>query len=104
MALLEPVPSRPRVRFRVTGRVQGVGFRWWAREEARALSLSGFVRNDPDGAVSGEVEGETAALEAFRARLSEGPPQATVADLRWEVDAGQGTGAQSLPFPYEIQR
>ncbi|HET6329977.1 MAG TPA: acylphosphatase [Holophagaceae bacterium] len=93
-----------KARFRVEGRVQGVGFRWWAREEARALGLSGFVRNDPDGAVSGEAEGETAALEAFRARLSEGPPQARVADLDWEVDAGQGTGAQSLPFPYEIQR
>lgn len=93
-----------RARFRAEGRVQGVGFRWWAREEARALELAGFVRNDPDGAVSGEAEGDEAVLEAFRGLLSKGPAQARVADLRWEVDAGQGTGAQSLPFPYEIQR
>jgi acylphosphatase len=93
-----------RVRFRVTGRVQGVGFRGWAREEALALSLSGFVRNDPDGAVSGEAGGEASSLAAFRDRLCQGPPQARVAALHWEVDAGAGTGPQSLPFPYEIQR
>ena len=93
-----------RARFRVEGRVQGVGFRWWAREEARTLPLSGFVRNDPEGAVSGEADGGTEALEAFRAKLSQGPPQARVAALHWEVDAEDGTGAQSLPFPFEIQR
>lgn len=93
-----------KARFRVEGRVQGVGFRWWAKEEALALSLSGFVRNDPDGAVSGAAEGEEPALAAFRALLSEGPPRARVEALQWEVDAGAGSGAQSLPFPYEIRR
>jgi acylphosphatase len=95
-------PSR--ARFRVTGRVQGVGFRWWAREEALALGLAGFVRNDPDGAVSGEAGGDGAALEAFRARLGQGPAQARVAALQWDMDGDPETGAQSLPFPYEIRR
>ncbi|HET8901877.1 MAG TPA: acylphosphatase [Holophagaceae bacterium] len=42
-----------RTAFRVTGRVQGVGFRWWAEAQAQSLGLAGFVRNEPDGAVSG---------------------------------------------------
>lgn len=96
--------SLGRATFRVTGLVQGVGFRWWAREEALALGLAGFVRNDPDGAVSGEAAGEASALAAFRALLSEGPPRAQVQALHWEVDAGASSGAQSLPFPYGIQR
>ncbi|MDE3034205.1 MAG: acylphosphatase [Acidobacteriota bacterium] len=96
----------PRVRaaFRVTGRVQGVGFRWWAEAQAQALGLAGFVRNDPDGAVSGWAEGEAAAMAAFRSRLVEGPSSARVADVAWDVDAGQETGSQSLPFPFEIHR
>ncbi len=92
------------IRFRVTGCVQGVGFRMWTREVARELILAGFVRNDPDGAVSGMAEGGAEALEIFRARLSHGPPQARVTTLQWELDAEGESGTQSLPFPYEIQR
>lgn len=93
-----------RIRFRVVGRVQGVGFRWWAREEARSLDLAGSVRNDPDGAVSGAAEGPPEALEIFRDRLSQGPSQALVATLHWELDAEPEDRAQSLPFPFDIQR
>lgn len=93
-----------RAAFRVTGRVQGVGFRWWTEAQAQGLGLSGFVRNEPDGAVSGCAEGDSAAMEAFRSRLAEGPSSARVADVAWEVDAGAGSGAESLPFPFAIQR
>jgi acylphosphatase len=93
-----------RARFRVTGRVQGVGFRWWTEALAQSLGLAGFVRNDPDGAVSGCAEGDAAALEVFRTRLAEGPSGARVADLAWDVDAEAGIAAQSLPFPFTIQR
>lgn len=96
--------TRMRVSFRVTGRVQGVGFRWWAEAQAQGLGLSGFVRNDPDGAVSGVAEGGDAAMAAFRDRLAEGPSSARVADVAWEVDAGAGLAAESLPFPFAIQR
>ena len=92
------------IRFRVTGRVQGVGFRWWAEAQAQALGLSGFVRNEPDGSVSGCAAGEAAAMAAFRDRLAQGPSSARVADVDWEVDADGEAGAQSLPFPFAIQR
>ena len=96
--------TRVRAAFRVTGRVQGVGFRWWVETQAQALGLAGFVRNEPDGAVSGCAEGDAAAMAAFRDWLAEGPSSARVADVAWGVDAEPGSGAQSLPFPYEIQR
>lgn len=97
-----------RARFRVTGRVQGVGFRWWAEAQAQALGLAGFVRNEPDGAVSGEAAGPLEALAAFRDRLAQGPSAARVADLGWAldepVDADGEAGAHSLPFPFTILR
>lgn len=93
-----------RARFRAEGRVQGVGFRWWVQEQAQALGLAGFVRNDPDGAVSGAAEGDAAAMAAFRARLAEGPLQARVAGLQWDLDGEAASGGQSCPFPFEIQR
>lgn len=96
--------SRIRVQFVVTGRVQGVGFRWWVEAQAQALGLSGFVRNESDGSVSGAVGGEEAVLAAFRDRLAEGPSSARVADVGWDLDAGGQGGAQSLPFPFEIRR
>lgn len=96
--------SQLRASFRVTGRVQGVGFRWWAESQAQALGLSGFVRNEVDGAVSGCAEGEASAMVAFRDRLAQGPSSARVADLSWDLDADGEGGAQSLPFPFEIRR
>ena len=93
-----------RAAFRVTGLVQGVGFRWWAEAQAQALGLAGFVRNERDGAVSGYAEGGEAEMMAFRDRLASGPSSARVADVAWEVDAEGEAGAQSLPFPFVIQR
>ena len=47
----------------VTGRVQGVFFRSWTREQADALEVTGWVRNCPDGRVDAHLEGEEAAVE-----------------------------------------
>lgn len=89
-----------RVAFRVQGYVQGVGYRRFAEREARALGLAGWVRNDSDGAVSGEAEGAEADLAAFRARLAEGPAFGQVEQLDWmALDVGS-----SLPHPFEIRR
>ncbi|MEX2188172.1 MAG: acylphosphatase [Pirellulales bacterium] len=52
------------------GRVQGVGFRYCARQTADGFAVSGFVRNLPDGRVHLVVEGESAVLEAFLAELA----------------------------------
>lgn len=65
-------------RFRVTGRVQGVGFRWATVREARRLDLSGSVRNRADGSVEVVARGAPARLERLAAWLAEGPPGARV--------------------------
>jgi acylphosphatase len=64
--------------FRVTGRVQGVGFRWWTRSLASRLGLSGTVANLPDGSVAVHARGAEDRLREFQARLAEGPPGARV--------------------------
>jgi acylphosphatase len=66
----------------VSGRVQGVGFRWFARQAAREVGeLAGRVRNLADGRVEIEVAGDEARLATFRALLRQGPPGARVAGL-----------------------
>lgn len=70
-----------RIRFVVTGRVQGVGFRWFVKAEARPLGLTGWVRNREDGAVEGEVEGRDDAVEALIPCLEEGPSSAIVTNV-----------------------
>lgn len=64
--------------FRLHGKVQGVGFRWWARSQAERLGIRGTVRNDPDGSVVVVASGDAAALTAFRQLLERGPSGARV--------------------------
>ena len=61
------------VRWIVTGRVQGVSYRYFTEQAARELELTGWVRNLPDGSVEVQVAGDDAVLERFRQRLQEGP-------------------------------
>lgn len=70
--------DRQRVRLRVDGRVQGVGFRWFVVSEARRLRMGGWVRNNADGSVELEAEGGLADIQALRDRLAKGPPAARV--------------------------
>lgn len=77
-------------RFRVEGRVQGVGFRQATRAKAAALGLHGWVRNLPDGCVEGLVSGHPVALGALRDWLTLGPPAASVAALDWTAEPGTG--------------
>jgi acylphosphatase len=62
----------------VRGRVQGVGFRWFVRERARALGLSGWVRNEVDGSVVVYAVGPQSELAKLRGILEQGPPAAQV--------------------------
>lgn len=76
---------------RVRGRVQGVGYRFFAQRVAVSLGLRGYVRNLPGGEVEIVAQGPREALEAFLRRLWEGPYGARVDDVaaRWETaDAG----------------
>ena len=71
----------------VTGRVQGVFFRAWTREQADALGIAGWVRNCPDGHVEAHIEGDPDAVEQLIAKLGRGPPAASVEDVRtWDVE------------------
>ena len=88
------------VSFRVHGDVQGVGYRRYAVREAQSLDLAGWVRNEPDGSVSGEAEWPEASLETFRARLAQGPAFATVSRLDWNHPGVRS----SLPHPFVIRR
>ena len=69
------------VGIRVSGRVQGVGFRYHTLKQASALRVSGFVQNLPDGSVYIEAEGEPLQIEAFVEWCRQGPPCAWVEDL-----------------------
>jgi len=75
----------------VAGRVQGVGFRYFVRQRARALGLAGWVRNERDETVRVVAEGSTGALDELRTALHEGPPGAAV--TRVEAHTGAATGA-----------
>jgi acylphosphatase len=85
--------------YRLSGRVQGVGFRWWARETAGKLGLRGLVRNEPDGSVWLDAEGEDHALDQFEQLLETGPPGAVVREVR-PVRPGPAV----LPPRFEIDR
>jgi acylphosphatase len=62
----------------VTGMVQGVGFRWFVRERARRLGISGWVRNLPDGSVEVLAAGDDSQLALLRQELVRGPQGARV--------------------------
>lgn len=64
--------------FRISGRVQGVYYRAWARGVANELGLKGTVRNRTDGSVEVHVFGTPGAVTDFEARLWEGPTSASV--------------------------
>lgn len=83
----DPQPEAERLEAVVTGRVQGVGFRWFVRERARTLGLTGWVRNERDGSVRVVAEGPPAALDALEAALRVGSPGAGVREVRAERSA-----------------
>lgn len=67
--------------FLVSGRVQGVGYRYFARRAAQSLGLSGWVRNLDDGGVEAEAQGSAQSLVSFEGLLREGPPGGHVRSL-----------------------
>ena len=73
------------VRVVITGRVQGVWFRGWTREEARRRNLSGWVLNRRDGAVEAVFQGDDLQVDDMVEACWSGPPHAIVAEV--EVEA-----------------
>ncbi|HNR68229.1 MAG TPA: acylphosphatase [bacterium] len=74
----------------VSGRVQGVGYRYFALHQARLYELVGTVRNQNDGSVCVTVEGKRETLEIYLQKLKEGPKFAQVVDIA--VDWQHATG------------
>ena len=88
-----------RLHVRIRGRVQGVGFRWFVREEARRLGLSGWVTNLDSGEVEVAAGGAQSSLERLRKALEVGPTGASVTQLDDMEDF-----SSSLPYPFTIHR
>jgi acylphosphatase len=63
----------PAYRYLVTGRVQGVGYRYFALRHAQELGVAGFVKNLPDGSVEVVAEAPEGPLRTFEERLRRGP-------------------------------
>lgn len=77
---------------RVIGRVQGVGYRWWALRQAQQLGLTGWIRNDDDErTVEVLAEGQAGLLDAFEQRLHSGPHGARIerVEARREPASGE---------------
>jgi acylphosphatase len=85
---------------RITGVVQGVGFRWFVRERARRLGVSGWVRNLPDGSVEVAAAGDQQQIELLRAELQRGPRGAAVDHLQ-DMNAPL---PQPMSAPFDIIR
>lgn len=84
--------------FLISGRVQGVGFRAAACDQARRLALAGWVRNRADGCVEVTARGAATDLAAFKAWLDQGPAMAQID----EVTEGTATDTD-LPSPFTIE-
>lgn len=78
----------------VTGRVQGVGFRYFTMQQARRLGLDGWVRNESDGSVRVVAEGSRESLDEFLVRLRNGPSGARVDGINadWSSACGSFSG------------
>ena len=76
---------------RVTGRVQGVGFRHFTRREAQRLGLVGWVRNEDDGSVQLVAEGSREQLEQLLEALHRGPTSASVSEVEAGWTSANGT-------------
>jgi acylphosphatase len=81
-------------RYVITGRVQGVGFRYFARTAAAREGILGWVKNTADGRVEISAEGDAEALERFERHVRHGPPAARVEDVEVHdmIPTGSETG------------
>ena len=81
-------------RYLIGGRVQGVGFRYFAEDAARREGVRGWVRNLPDGRVEAVAEGEAESVERFERAIRHGPPGARVDHVEVDdtVPSGRDTG------------
>ena len=89
-----------RIRLLISGRVQGVCFRAYARDEARRLGLRGWVRNLPDGRVEALAQGDPAKLGTFEAWCRQGPSHAWVRKVEVVEEATDAGELLSFEITY----
>lgn len=90
--------SRKRVQAIVSGRVQGVGYRYFAAHVADRLGVVGTIRNIPDGQVEAIAEGDEESLNHFLSELRKGPARADVTGIftAWSEPAGNFLGFEAI--------
>jgi acylphosphatase len=71
----------------ISGRVQGVGFRYFAERAAREAGVAGWVRNIADGRVEVHAEGTRAQIERFEASVRRGPSRSEIRGFEWSEDS-----------------
>jgi len=89
--------TRIAANLRIEGHVQGVGYRWWAVNEAGRLGLDGWARNRADGSVEILAIGEAWAVDALQQACASGPPAARATEVRRapaEDDGSRGFSQQ----------
>lgn len=84
-------------RLLITGRVQGVGFRFYMQRKARELGLTGWVRNCRDGSVEAVIQGTPGAVEMMISWARRGPPSAVVAEVRATDASGDYSAFETHP-------
>ena len=94
------MPDHRSILVRISGRVQGVGFRDWTQRKAAGLGLSGWVRNLASGEVEALFSGRADAVENMLAAVRRGPQLARIDDLK-VVEAAE---AASGPFSVRYDR
>ncbi len=83
---------------RITGRVQGVGFRAWMEEAARRIGVSGWVRNRRDGSVEAVIAGDSSKVDEILTMCWQGPPSAKVDGVSVEdATPPAGDGFETKP-------
>lgn len=88
------------VRLRISGKVQGVGFRYFTKQTARKLNVAGWVKNEPDGTVTVEARGDSESLEKFVHSLKDGPRSAEVASVEEKTIIGSEIKSNGFEIRY----
>ncbi len=84
----------------VSGRVQGVGFRYFTLQVAKELNIKGWVRNLPDGNVEICAAGEESSLEIFIQKIKKGPPLSRVLNIEVTYDECENNDFKDFTIKY----
>ena len=74
----------------VKGKVQGVWYRKYTKDQANSLGIKGYVKNDENGNVYVEAEGTTEAITAFIETIKQGSPLSKVSEVLYDIDSSKG--------------